>query len=252
MRTANPALSQFTKPETYQADSSTTMTLTGTATATGVLLGVCTAVAIVTWGLITEPTRAHLAMPIGLGGLVLGLILGLVISFNPRSAPFLSVPYAAVEGAFLACFSLFITQRYLGEAQTGIIFQAIGATFAVMAAMLVLYLGGLVRVTSTGMKVMMIAGAGLMLYAVVVIVGNLIFGAGIPNLFASASPLGIAFTVGCIVLASFFLVLDFQFIEAGIQNRAPKYMEWYGAFGLLVTLVWLYIEMLRLLAKLRR
>jgi len=252
MRTANPALSHFTQADTYRMESSRTMSLNGTAVATGVLLAACVSTAIVVWSLITNPSYEHLFWPFTLGGLVLGALLGLIISFNPRSAPFLGVPYAVSEGAFLACFSLYITQRWLGGADTGIIFQAIGATFAVTAAMLILYLAGIVRINSMALKVMAVAAGGIVIYALAVIIGNGLIGLNLPNLFVDASPLGIGFTALCVILAAFFLVADFQFIEAGIANGAPRYMEWYGAFGLLVTLVWLYIEMLRLLAKLRR
>ncbi|MCL4197410.1 MAG: Bax inhibitor-1/YccA family protein [Phycisphaerales bacterium] len=252
MRTANPALSHFTQADTYRMESSRTMTLNGTAIALGFMLAACSSAAILVWNLITDPGYQHLFMPFTLGGLLGGLILGLIISFSPKAAPFLGVPYAVCEGAFLACFSLFVTQRWLGGADTGIIFQAIGATFAVTAAMLILYLAGIVRINSMAMKIMSVALGGLCLYALAILIGNGLIGLNLPNLFADASPLGIGFTILCIGLAAFFLVADFQFIEAGIANGAPKYMEWYGAFGLLVTLVWLYIEMLRLLAKLRR
>jgi len=121
----------------------------------------------------------------------------------------------------------------------------------VLAGLLVAYGAGLVRVGGTAAKVICALVGAAFLYSIVLMVGNGLLGAGIPNLFWSASPLGIGFSVLMIVLASFVLILDFQFVEAGAANRLPKYMEWYAGVGLLVTLVWLYVEILRLLAKLR-
>ncbi|MEM9084187.1 MAG: Bax inhibitor-1/YccA family protein, partial [Planctomycetota bacterium] len=100
-------------------------------------------------------------------------------------------------------------------------------------------------------KVIVVAVAGLVVYWIALLVLNGLFGMGIPNLYSSASPLGIGFTAVCLILASLFLVLDFQYIERASEQDAPKYMEWYGAHALLVTVAWIYIEALRLLAKLR-
>jgi uncharacterized YccA/Bax inhibitor family protein len=211
----------------------------------------CAAAAVFAWGYITQPGNQQAGLMLGMGGLLGGLVLGLVITFVPRTAPYLSPVYAVAEGGVLALFSYFITVRAIGTADTGMIFQAVGLTFAIAGGLAVAYSAGLVRVGGTAMRVMIVAGAGLFLYFITLVVCNLFLGMNLPNLWASASPLGIGFTVLCLILASLFLVLDFQFIEAGVARGAPKHMEWYGAFGILVTLVWLYIEVLRLLSKLR-
>lgn len=160
-----------------------------------------------------------------------------------------------LEGAFVSGLSLFVAERWLGGADnpaaTGTIFQAVVLTFAIMAAMLIAYGTGLVKGGKVFTAVVMTGTMGLMLYVAVLWIGNGIFGAGIPNLYSSTSPLGIGFTAACLLFASMFLVLDFRMIDEGIKRGAPKHMEWYGAFSLLVTLVWIYVEVLRLLAKLQ-
>lgn len=232
----------------------TTMTVMGTVNATAILLGVCIGVAVLCWYLITN--NPALVTPMWLGGMLGGLVLGLVITFKPRTAPFLSPIYAGLEGAFLAGFSYFIAVRWMppledGSPDTGIVFQAVGITFAIFAGMLTGYWTGIIRVGPVVAKIMMTALIGLVLYVVALFLLNGVFGLGLPNLYTSASPMGIGFTAICLGLASLFLILDFQFIEEGAKAGAPKHMEWYGAFGLLVTLVWIYVEVLRLLAKLR-
>ncbi len=256
MRTGNPALQAFQRPQTWAdldaaAAKARSMTLGGTVIACAVLFALCALSALFTWGYVTGGASQGTGIMIGLGGALGGLVLALVISFAPRTAPFLSPLYALAEGAFLAVLSYIITTRFMKQADTGLIFQAVGVTFAIAGGMLGAYAVGLVRIGGTGAKVMLVALSGLCVYALAIIVCNGLLGLNIPNLYSNASPIGIGFTALCVVLASLFLVLDFQHIEQGIKTGAPRYMEWYGAFGLLVTLVWLYIEVLRLLAKLK-
>lgn len=251
MRTSNPALIKLVNVDTHQAEAAGTMTIRGTVIATGVLLAICAVSAIMAWGVVTTPENAAMIFPVGIGSLIAGLILGLIVTFAPRSAPFLGPVYAAAQGVFLACFSYIITARFIGTADTGVIFQAVVATFSVMAGLLIACSAGLVRIGATAAKVMIVLASGLVVYFLVFLVGNLLLGLSVPNLWASTTPLGIGFTAACVVLASLFLVLDFQFVQAGVENKAPRHMEWYAAVGLLATLVWLYIELLRLVAKLR-
>ena len=262
MRTGNPALRVFEQSQTWDQfrrgeaaaapRAAGTMTVQGTAMKLGFLVALCAAAAVMVWGYITQPGQQQMGWTIGLGGLLGGAVLGLVISFAPRTAPFLSPVYAVAEGAAMAAISYIVTTRFMKTADPGVIFQAVGITFAIAGGLAVAYTAGLVRIGGTAMRVMIVAGAGLCLYSLALIVCNLFLGLSVPNLWASASPLGIGFTVVCLILACFFLVLDFQFVEAGVAQGAPKHMEWYGAFGILVTLVWLYLEVLRLLAKLRQ
>jgi len=264
LQSRNPTMGVFEKPQTWddldQAERKlNTMSINGVVFATSVLLAICAATAVATWNMFVEMFSG--ASPGGagmlwlVGSMIGGLVLCLVISFKPVTAPVLSPVYAAVEGVFVSAFSAVIAYRYLGAADNpetlGLIAQAIFLTLGVLGGMLIAYRTGLIRIGGTFAKIMMGALMGIVLYAVVVMIGNGLLGAGIPNLFDAASPLGIGFSVVLVALASLFLVLDFQMIEAGVKNQQPKYMNWYAGFSLLVTLVWLYIEILRLLAKLR-
>ncbi len=251
MRTANPALIKLVDADIYQSAKSSTMTIRGTVIATSILLAICAIAAILMWSTIANSANVNLAFTVGLGTMLGGLVLGLIVAFVPKAAPILGPVYAAVEGTFLACFSYLMTEWFLGQADTGVIFQAIFATFSVMAGMLIAFAAGLVRISGTVARFMIVLAAGLTVYVLALLVGNVALGMNIPNLYTSTSPLGIAFTAGLVLLASFFLVLDFQFVQAGVMNKAPKHMEWYAGVGLLATLVWLYIEILRLILKLR-
>jgi uncharacterized YccA/Bax inhibitor family protein len=272
LQSRNPTLTRFDQPARWEdlaprsdasggvirGEAARTMTLSGTLLSTAVLLGICAGTAVLSWnwatGMIAGGDFGKVQLYF-LGSMIGTLLLGLVISFLPKVSPFLSPVYAAGEGVFLAFFSAFIAYRYLGAAENAgaisLIAQAVFITFAIAGGMLLAYASGLLRVGGLVKKIMMTMMFGLMIYAVVLMVGNGLLGANIPNLYSSASPIGIGFTALCVGLASLFLVLDFQHIEEGVKNGHPKYMEWYAAFGLLVTLVWLYIEVLRLLAKLR-
>jgi uncharacterized YccA/Bax inhibitor family protein len=267
MRTGNPALHVFQKPQSWdQLGSmgstlgtsiggslarSTAMTVNGTIAKSAILLGICTASALGTWhfmgGVAVKPS---VAMGISLSTMLLGTVLSLIISFAPRSAPVLAPIFAVVEGAFVSAASLFISIRFLGKFEPTLIAQGVIATLGIFGGLLIAYRAGLVRVGGTVAKIVGVLLAGLCVYSLALILGNLVFNLGIPNLFSSASPWGIGFTAICVLLASVTLVLDFQFIEQGEAEGAPKYMEWVGAFGLLSSLVWLYIEVLRLIAKL--
>lgn len=258
---ANPTLREemFETPEWAQDELARreqkvrVMTIGGTVNASMVLIGLCAAAGIGAWMAIVQ--NQSLVMPLWLGGMLGGLVFALIISFKPKTAPFLSPVYALLEGAFLAGFSYFVAANWVptaeGEPNTGLVFQAVGLTFAIFFGMLVSYKAGLIRVGPVVQKIMITALGGLLLYSVALMLMNGLFGMGMPNLYASASPIGIGFTAVCLGLASLFLVMDFQFIEQQTKRGAPKYMEWYAAFGLLVTLVWVYVEVLRLLAKIQ-
>lgn len=260
-RSGNPALNVFEKPRyedlaTTRAESRV-MTLRGTVIASGVLVAICAISAVLAWSMMTTGlfgVSVGWAIPT-FGGMLGGLVLGLVITFVPKAAPFLAPVYAVLEGAFIAGLSLMVAERWLGGAEsaaaTGTIFQAVVLTFAIAVGMLLAYGTGLIKGGPVFTAVAITGGTGLLLYVGVLWIANGLFGAGLPNLYASASPIGIGFSALCLVLASMYLVLDFRMIDRGVRAGAPKYMEWYGGFALLMTLVWIYIEVLRLLAKLR-
>lgn len=218
-----------------------TMTLQGTVNKTGISLLILLAAASFTW---PQVTRSEPVSPLLWLGLFGGLVVALLTCFKPAWAPVTTPLYAALEGLFLGGVSGLYELRY-----PGIVMNAVGLTFGCLAALLAAYSSGLIR-PSENFKLGIVAATGgvAILYAVSMVLG--FFGKSVPFIHGSGT-IGIAFSVFVVALAAMNLVLDFDFIEEGARRGAPKYMEWYGAFGLLVTLVWLYLEILRLLSKLQ-
>lgn len=258
MRTSNPMLSDHSFGNLRWADlaaaerSERVMTVSGTIRASMVLITLCVAAAGGSWWAI-DTGLAH-PMIFTIGGGLLGLVLSLAVMFAPRSAPFTGPVLALAEGAFVGGLSIVIAgalERKAPGLGATTIAQAIGITFGIFTAMLGLYAFRILRLRGTAAKMVIAGTVGVMLvYAASMVLG--LFGISIPHIH-EGGPIGIAFSAIVIALASFNLVLDFQFIEDNAEaGNQPKYMEWVGAVGLLVTLVWLYVEVLRLLAKLRR
>ena len=219
------------------------MTVQGTVNKSFLLLVVMMVTALWPWTQLSAGNVQAVNGLVMLGALG-GFVLGLIISFKPTTAPYLAVPYAALEGIVLGAISAMFEVRY-----PGIAIEAIGGTFAVTLVMLVLYRARVIRVTDRLRAVVMGAVIGIMLlYLAQFVLG--FFHVVVPFI-NGGGPLGIAFSVFVIGVLAFMLTLDFDMIERGAAGGAPQYMEWYGAFGLMVTLVWMYVEMLRLIAKLR-
>lgn len=237
MRSGNPALrtDTFTKVRSY--DSSGTMTVEGTTNKTLILLFLTMFSASWVWG---DPIKfIPFLIPILFGGFGIALVTIFKKEWSPVTSPI----YAVIEGIFLGVISSMMESKF-----PGIVMQAVGLTFGVLFALLVAYKSKMIKVTDNFRLGVVAATGGIaILYFISIIMG--FFGARIPFIHESG-PLGIGFSLFVVVIASLNLVLDFDFIEKGAEYNAPKYMEWYGAFGLLVTLIWLYIEILRLLAKL--
>lgn len=176
--------------------------------------------------------------------LIIGFIAAIVTSFKPSIAMISAPIYALSEGILLGAISRMYEAQY-----SGLVMQAIMLTFTVFAVMLFLYRSGMIKVTDKFRMVIFAATGGIaLLYVISLIVG--LFGGSIPFIF-SAGPIGIGFSLLVVGIAAFSLMIDFDFIQRTVGS-APKQMEWYGAFALLVTLVWLYLEILRLLSKLNR
>ncbi len=250
MRSGNPVLSHDVFRIEQSAVASTTMTIAGTVTKTAILLAITVAGAAVSW--VHVERVPELMMTYIWGGMISGLVFGVATSFKPTWSPVTSLIYALCEGLFLGALSLFADQyaQAMTGSQTRIVPQAIILTFGTLAAMLTAYRSGLVRATEKfKMGVVAATGGIALVYVATWILA--MFGVAIPYIHQGGM-IGIGFSVFVLVIAALNLVLDFDFIETGVQQGAPKYMEWYGAFGLLVTLVWLYIEFLRLLMKLQR
>lgn len=239
MRSANPALKAdtFTRvPTTVGAGS---MTVNGTVNKTAVSLVILLMAASYTWNL-DRPENLWGLVTLGVIG---GLIMAIATIFKQTWAPYTTPLYAAFEGLALGGISLGFETQY-----PGIVSQAVFLTFGTLAALLLAYRSSLIRATENFKLGVAAATGGIaILYLANLLLG--FFGISIP-LIHSNGMFGILFSVVVVVIAALNLVLDFDFIEQGAEQGAPKHMEWYGAFGLLVTLVWLYLEILRLLAKL--
>lgn len=249
MRSGNPALNEnaFLDVSTGQlvagADGST-MTLSGTVNKTGFSLLLLVAAATWTWSLYS-PETPGLVMPWLIGGGIGGFIVALATIFRKTWAPVTTPVYAVLEGLFLGGVSAMFEAR-----MPGIVMQAVMLTLGVLAALLMAYKSGLIKATEN-FKLGVVAATGGIALLYLVNMGMRLFGLEGFGFIHEASWMGIAFSAFVVVLAALNLVLDFDFIESGVEAGAPKYMEWYGAFGLVVTLVWLYLEILRLLLKIQ-
>jgi uncharacterized YccA/Bax inhibitor family protein len=247
-RTANPALNKNTFASFGTVTGDQVMTLGGTVNKILILLLLVVAGAVYTWRLAFEAissdslTASRAIIPWMIGGGLGGFIVALITVFRRTLAPITGPIYAVLEGLFLGGISAFLEYQY-----PGIVINAIVLTFGILFSLLMAYRSGLIKPTENfKLGVFAATGGVMMLYLVSFILG--LFGMPIGYLHNS-SLLSIGISIVIVIIASLNLVLDFDFIEQGAASSAPKYMEWYAAFGLIVTLVWLYIEILRLLAK---
>jgi uncharacterized YccA/Bax inhibitor family protein len=221
-----------------------TMTLEGTVNKTGILLLCAVATAAWTWHLAMNPATLPLDYLLLVVGLIGGLIFALITTFKKTWAPVTAPIYALLEGLVLGGISATLEQRY-----PGIAIESVCLTFGTMFVLLLAYRSGMIKVTQKfRLGVIAATGAIFLFYMVEILLG--FFGIHFTAVNGSGW-LGIGISLVIVCVAALNLVLDFDFIESGVAAGAPKYMEWYGAFGLMVTLVWLYLEMLRLMAKLR-
>ena len=241
MRSGNPALGADTFLRAPSVSGAEPMTLGGTVNKTALSLFIL----LITAGYVWNRGANDPALPMWiLGSVIAGFILALVTVFKKTWAPMTTPAYAAVEGVALGGISVVFESQY-----PGIVSQAVFLTFGTLGALLLAYRSGVIKATENFKLGIFAATGGIALLYLVSFVLSF-FGASVP-LIHSSGTWGILFSVFVVVIAALNLVLDFDFIETGVQRGAPKYMEWYGAFGLLVTLVWLYLEILRLLAKLQ-
>lgn len=244
MRTANPALNQnsFGRYD-LAVEGDHQMTLQGTVNRTLVLLVLCLITATFTWNRFFETQDMAAVMPWMIGGLIGGLVIAIATIFKPNWSPFSAPLYALAEGLFLGAVSGMFELQF-----PGIVIQAVGLTFGTLFVLLLAYTSGVIRATEN-FKLGIVAATGGIMLLYMISWGLQLFGMSIPFIHESGM-IGIGFSLFVVVIAALNLVLDFDFIENGVERGAPKFMEWYGAFGLMVTLVWLYLEILRLLAKL--
>ena len=238
MRSGNPALSKNSF-ENLIATSNEVMTLDGTVNKTAISMGILLIAAYYTY--------SNAIMDYVIIGFVGGFILALVTIFKKEWSPTTVPIYAALEGLALGG----ISKMYADSFEPGIVPQAITLTLGILFALLFAYKSKIIQATENFKLGLFAATAGIFVVYLVSFLMSIFGSGGLPFMNPSNSSMfSIGFSLFVVIIASLNLVMDFDFIEEGASNGAPKYMEWYGAFGLLVTLIWLYLEILRLLAKL--
>lgn len=242
MRSSNPALRDKSFSPEHVGAGAGVMTLEGAVNRTIVLVGILLLTATWTWGMASagNPAVGGVVMI----GVIAGLVLAIATIFKQHWAPVTAPLYAAFEGLALGGISGLVNQRY-----DGLPLQAVALTAGTLLCLLLAYRTGLIRATEN-FKLGVTAATGAIALLYIVSIGMRMFGMQMPLLHES-TPLGIGLSLFIVVIAALNLVMDFDFIERGAEAGLPRYMEWYAGFGLLVTLVWLYLEILRLLVKLR-
>ncbi|MBL8068140.1 MAG: Bax inhibitor-1/YccA family protein [Armatimonadetes bacterium] len=250
-KTNNPAMKEeyFVGSGSYSGSLAGTqtgvMTVNGTVAKTGLLLSIVFAMGIVGY-LFPNPVLAMAAI-------VLAIVAAIVGMFKREWAMPISLAYSVLEGYALGFISLLYSIQFADTQYKGIVPMAMAATFAVFGTMLTLYVTRVIKVTDTFRTIVWGATAGAMLFYL----GTFLISFVMPGIYEalpvfSAGPIGIGFSLLMIVLAAANFATDFDMIERGVEARAPKYMEWFGAFAVMLTIVWLYLEMLRLISKIAR
>ena len=246
-KSGNPTLTQkmFDKTASMEADMQGTMSVRGTINKFGFLMLMIIAGAAYNWHMYAEgkPTTVTTLM---IAGIIGGLITAIAITFKPNWAGYLAPVYGLLEGLFIGGISAIMNAAF-AEKYPGLVMQAVGLTFGVAIAMFLLYNFRVIKATEKFKSVIFTATLGIGIFYLLTMVLRL-FGVNVSFMYDS-SMLSIGISLFIVAIAALNLILDFDMIEQGAERGAPKYMEWYGAFGLLVTLVWLYLEMLRLLSK---
>lgn len=238
----NPVFNEKVLQKVGSTHAEGAMTIKGTIYKMAFLLALVMMAAIYAWG---APAREQNVMPLLWGGAIGGFVLAIIISFKKEWAQYLAPAYALAEGLFLGVISVYYSSLY-----EGIVLQAVGITFATFLAMLILYGTRIIRATEKFKAIVFTATAGIAIFYMLALVLSF-FNINIPFLH-EGSTIGIIFSLIVVVVAALNLIINFDLIETGAAQGAPKYFEWYASFGMLVTLVWLYLEILRLLSKLNR
>lgn len=248
-KSGNPTLSEKRFKDTVLADVVTdenAMTVRGTLQKFGFLFLMVMGTAFYSWKEFAEGGNVQPLIYIGAFG---GLVVAIVLMFKKEWSPYLAPAYALLEGLFVGAISAYYNFAF-AEKAPGIVINAVGLTFGTAIGMYLLYSFRIIKATEKFKAIIFTATAGIAIFYLITWVLSF-FGISIPFLH-EGSALGIGFSVFVVALAALNLILDFDMIERGAELGAPKYMEWYGAFGLLVTIVWLYLEILRLLSKISK
>ena len=246
-QSGNPTLSEKIFERSVDRTETGSMTVRGSIVKFGFLLTMVIVGAVYTWNMyynLQQNTMSTFLM-IGLFG---GMITGLVISFKPTLAKYLAPAYGLLEGFVLGAFSAIINDMFQ-ERYPNLVITAVGLTLGVAVAMFLLYSFRIIKPTQKFRAVIVSSILGIGIFYLITIVLSL-FHIYIPFMnIGNSSPLAIGINLFIVAIAALSLILDFQMIEVGASTGAPKYMEWYGAWGLLVTMVWLYLEILKLLSR---
>ncbi len=242
-KSGNPALGANTFTNFAETGDKSVMTMDGVVAKSALLLAVLLAGGVAGWRIAVN--NPEIAGTLILTGVVVGFIVALITIFKKTVAKYSAPVYALVEGFVIGAISMIFEAIY-----PGVVVQAILITLGIFLMMLVLYRSEVIKVTEKFKLGIVAATGGIALYYIAYLIAGF-FGVSLP-LVDEASGWGIAFSVIVVIVASLNLVLDFDFINQGVKNKAPKYLEWYASFGLMVTLIWLYLEILRLLGKARR
>lgn len=245
MQTSNPTLASNPFANLRVGSREDTMTMSGTVTKTAMLLLITILSAGYIWfQFFKSGQNVQAVTPWMLGGAIAGLVVALVTVFKPAWSAITAPLYALVEGLFIGGMSAVMEASF-----PGIVIQATILTFGTFLAMLAAYQSGFIRATES-FKLGIVAATGGIAVVYLISMGLSFFGIQMPFIYGNGL-FGIGFSIFVVIIAALNFVLDFDFIEQASRRNVPKYMEWYGAFALMVTLIWLYIEFLRLLAKLR-
>ena len=249
-KSGNPALREKAYEGTIFQGLATgeVMTIKGTMNKFGVLFMLMLGSTLFAW---SQFYKGSDPMPLMITGVVGIFVLSIAMSFKKEWSPFLAPAYAIIQGLFVGSVSA-VYDFYFKTTYPGLVMQAIALTLVVALVMFILYYTRIIKVTETFRSVIIIATFSLMVFYLIKWIAFLAFGSTIGAFTNAATPLGIGFSVVVVCLAALNLLLDFDMIEKGAEKQVPKYMEWYSAGGLLFTLVWLYLEILRLLSKLNR
>jgi uncharacterized YccA/Bax inhibitor family protein len=246
MQSGNPTLNKNTFLDSASGtvvSRDNAMTINGTVNKTAFLLVLVLVGAMYSWSKFSGPASLDAIYPLMIGGALGGFVLAMITVFKKEWSAFTAPAYALLEGLFIGGISAIFELRF-----PSIVMQAVGLTFGTMGALLLAYRSGLIRATEKFKLGVVAATGGIALFYLASMVMGF-FGHSF-SIINSSSMLGIGFSVVVVIVAALNLILDFDLIEQGVAQGAPKYMEWYGGFALVVTLVWLYLEILRLLSKL--
>lgn len=243
---SNPIINKLDDYQRLENDSNAIMTVSGTTTNFLILFVLLLLPAAITWNWAALHYMDRVVMMSWIG-VITGFILGIVLLFKPKLSPFLAPLYAVAEGMFVGGLSAILEMQF-----PGIVIQAVCATLAVCLVMFALYKTRIIKATEKLRAVVISATLAIGLLYIINLVMILFHFNALSNFLWSSHPLSIGISIIICLVAAYNLILDFDIIERYSQISAPKYMDWYCAFGLMVTVVWLYFELLRLLSKFSR